>query len=345
MGQQDKVEEDNSSTTVLLHRIIDRYVDDELGAERFVPMATFRFIHVGTGLPLHVDGFGDKLASIRYGDCRDDFSLFSVEPAGEKGVYIRDTATGMPLHINGLGDRLASVRCGDCRDDYSKFCLEAAPAFPDIVIRNVAAASLLHVDANRDRLASARYPEKGRDESTSFLVEVNFAVQPCLLVHGSTLQHLHVDDKGDRLVKGLTGVGDDYSQYRLEPDHRGGFFLVNLGSGHPLHVDGLGDQLLSVRYGDCRDDFARFEILGSSDVIGSFHLICTATGRSFGLQGDGHFSSTKREPDVASTFFLPLLRASSGSAQQQNPKGAQIPEGYETRCRFGLFLGKASFSS
>ncbi|CAE7233894.1 unnamed protein product [Symbiodinium sp. CCMP2592] len=305
-------------------------------------MATFRFIHVGTGLPLHVDGLGDKLASIRYGDCRDDFSLFSVEPAGEKTVYIQDTATGMPLHINGLGDRLASVRCGDCRDDYSKFCLEAAPAFPDIVIRNVATASLLHVDANRDRLASARYPEKCRDENTSFHVEVSFAVQPCLLVHGSTLQHLRVDGLGDRLVKGLRGDGDDYSQYRLESDQAGGFFLVNQGSGHPLHVDGLGDQLLSVRYGDCRDDFARFAIWGSSDVIGSFHLICTATGRSFDLQEDGHFASAKRESDVASTFFLPLLRASSGSAQRPNPKGAQIPAGYETRYRFGTSFWKTS---
>ncbi|OLP74272.1 hypothetical protein AK812_SmicGene10605 [Symbiodinium microadriaticum] len=293
-------------------------------------MATFRFFHIGTGLPLHVDGLGDKLASIRYGDCRDEFSLFSVEPAGEKSVYIRDTATGMPLHINGLGDRLASVRCGDCRDGYSQFFLEAAPAFPDIVIRNVATNSLLHIDATRDKLASARYPEKGHDESVSFHVEVSFAPHPFRLVHGSTLQHLHVGLE-DRLVKGMTGEGDDYSRYRLEPHPQSGFFMVTLGSGNPLHVDGLGDQLLSVRYGDCRDDFARFEILESSEVIGSFHLICTATGRGVRLQEDGHFASTKGEPDVTSTFYLPLLRSSSGSAQLPTPQGAQIPAGYETR--------------
>jgi hypothetical protein len=32
-------------------------------------MATFRFVHCATGLPLHIDGCGDKLASVRYGDC------------------------------------------------------------------------------------------------------------------------------------------------------------------------------------------------------------------------------------------------------------------------------------
>ena len=176
---------------------------------------------------------------------------------------------------------------------------------------------------------------RGHDESVSFHVEVSFAPHPFRLVHGSTLQHLHVGLE-DRLVKGMTGEGDDYSRYRLEPDPQGGIFMVNLGSGNPLHVDGLGDQLLSVRYGDCRDDFARFEILESSEVIGSFHLICTATGRGVRLQEDGHFASTKGEPDVTSTFYLPQVRSSSGSAQLPNPQGAQIPAGYETRYRCGI---------
>eukprot|EP00435_Cladocopium_sp_Y103_P035485 s3152_g9.t1 len=107
-------------------------------------MATFRFVHCATGLPLHIDGCGDKLASVRYGDCRDDFSLFWLEPAGEDGtgespVFLRSLAMGLPLHINGLGDSLASVRCGDCRDDFSKFHLEeAAEAGAELRIRHLA---------------------------------------------------------------------------------------------------------------------------------------------------------------------------------------------------------------
>ncbi|CAK9034084.1 Serine/threonine-protein kinase Nek7 (Never in mitosis A-related kinase 7) (NimA-related protein kinase 7) [Durusdinium trenchii] len=120
-------------------------------------MATFRFIHAESGWPLHIDGLGDKLASLRYGDCRDDFSAFWIEPAGEGRVYLRNLATELPLHINGLGDQLASVRCGDCMDDYSQFYLCTAPfpsqSTPDgLLLLSVAMGRALRIGA--DRMAS-----------------------------------------------------------------------------------------------------------------------------------------------------------------------------------------------
>lgn len=129
-------------------------------------MATFRFIHAESGWPLHIDGLGDKLASLRYGDCRDDFSAFWIEPAGEGRVYLRNLATELPLHINGLGDQLASVRCGDCMDDYSQFYLCTAPfpsqSTPDgLLLLSVAMGRALRIGA--DRMASTM--EEGTDQA------------------------------------------------------------------------------------------------------------------------------------------------------------------------------------
>ena len=83
-------------------------------------------INMATGLPLHIDGGDDKMASVRYGDCRDDFSKFRMEKAGDKAFYLINMATGLPLHIDGGGDKMASVRYGDCRDDFAKFRFEKA---------------------------------------------------------------------------------------------------------------------------------------------------------------------------------------------------------------------------
>ena len=81
-------------------------------------------VNVATKLPLHLDGLGDKLASVRYGDCRDDFARFEIEMAGGDSFLLVNVATKLPLHIDGLGDKLASVRYGDCRDDFAKFTFD-----------------------------------------------------------------------------------------------------------------------------------------------------------------------------------------------------------------------------
>ena len=85
-------------------------------------------VQLSSGRPLHLDGFGDGLASTRY-DCLDDFAKFVLETApGDGGasgcVYLTCVANGMPLHANGLGDKLVSMRHGDIRDDWAQWVLQ-----------------------------------------------------------------------------------------------------------------------------------------------------------------------------------------------------------------------------
>ena len=55
-----------------------------------------------------------------------------------------------------------------------------------------------------------------------------------------------------------TATAATISKFRREDAGGGAFFVVNVATNLPLHIDGLGDKLASVRYGDCRDDFAKF---------------------------------------------------------------------------------------
>ena len=85
-------------------------------------------VQLSSGRPLHLDGFGDGLASTRY-DCLDDFAKFVLETAPSDGgasgcVYLTCVANGMPLHANGLGDKLVSMRHGDIRDDWAQWVLQ-----------------------------------------------------------------------------------------------------------------------------------------------------------------------------------------------------------------------------
>ena len=56
----------------------------------------------------------------------------------------------------------------------------------------------------------------------------------------------------------------------------GSHFLVSVSSGRALHLDGLGDKLASVRYGDVRDGYSHFRIetvLG--DASGAVYVVNT----------------------------------------------------------------------
>lgn len=78
----------------------------------------------------------------------------------------------------------------------------------------------------------------------------------------------HEGHEGEQAVaKGLatlrtvdaTGVpaDDTATHFTLEPSGEadGSHFLVSVSSGRALHLDGLGDKLASVRYGDVRDGY------------------------------------------------------------------------------------------
>ena len=81
-------------------------------------------VHAASGKPLHLDGLGDKLASTRYGNVRDDYSKFLLEavPGDPSGaVYLINKQTRMPLHANGLGDMLISTRFGNQRDTFAQW--------------------------------------------------------------------------------------------------------------------------------------------------------------------------------------------------------------------------------
>jgi hypothetical protein len=89
-------------------------------------------INVGTGLPLHVDGNGDKRASVRWGNIRDAWSKFRIVNTGDNdgSKFLINVGTGLPLHVDGNGDKHASVRWGNIRDAWSKFKITQPPTPP-----------------------------------------------------------------------------------------------------------------------------------------------------------------------------------------------------------------------
>jgi hypothetical protein len=83
-------------------------------------------VSVSSGRALHLDGLGDKLASVRYGDVRDGYSHFRLEtvPGDVSGaVYVVNKMTRSPLHANGLDDQLVSTRFGSVRDDWAQWAV------------------------------------------------------------------------------------------------------------------------------------------------------------------------------------------------------------------------------
>ncbi|CAK9117338.1 unnamed protein product [Durusdinium trenchii] len=283
-------------------------------------MATFRFIHAESGWPLHIDGLGDKLASLRYGDCRDDFSAFWIEPAGEGRVYLRNLATELPLHINGLGDQLASVRCGDCMDDYSQFYLCTAPfpsqSTPDgLLLLSVAMGRALRIGA--DRMASTM--EEGTDQESIFRLEAHaIGLRTCRLL-GPQQMPLHVDGLGDQMASQRFGhLQDEYCKFNLELSPEGGFFLINLGSGLPLRVDSDGQVSVSA---DARDAFARFA-LDAATSPGSFYVKSVGAGKAVCIHEKMAILEDDHTP--ATAFWLPICREVS----EAKSKG-DIPSGYE----------------
>ncbi|CAJ1328424.1 unnamed protein product [Effrenium voratum] len=286
-------------------------------------MATFRFIHAETGWPLHIDGWGDKLASVRYGDCRDDFSAFWIEPAGEGRVYLRNLATGLPLHINGLGDQLASVRCGDCTDEYSQFHLRAAATSEEgLVLLSVAMDRPLRIGV--DQMASTI--ESVEAEESIFRLEAHgMGLRSCLLLASEELTPLHVDGLGDQLASLRFGqLQDEYCKFKLEASPEGGFFLINVGSGFPLRIDSNGRVSVSAQ--DCRDAFACFALDPEPLVPGSFHIKSVGAGKAICI----HEKLAILEDDhtcAASAFWLPICRESVKSSRKS--RRSDIPSGYE----------------
>merc|ERR1712139_339542 len=83
------------------------------------------------------------------------------------------------------------------------------------------------------------------------------------------------NDNDDKIVS-AGDMSDDYSVFVFEKQVDGSYRIRVNADGQYLHVDGLGDELLSTRY-QSDDEYTRFFLEALSD--GSWRLKLKGTGK------------------------------------------------------------------
>jgi hypothetical protein len=124
-------------------------------------------------------------------------------------------------------------------------------------------------------------------------------------------------------------------------DSDGSMFVINTGTGLPLHVDGNGDKLASVRWGNVRDAFSKFRIVNTGDSDGSKFLINVGTGLPLHIDGGctwrgygwrmhlkcGDKLASVRWGNVRDAFSKFKIRTTSDWICKRNPHPVFCPNG------------------
>lgn len=236
---------------------------------RFVYNSRHKHIKcVANGDVMHWDGLGDKLISGRYGnpgcdpDSPDAWSCFDFD---EDTGFIR--AIGDPgmtephvVHHDGLGDSLLSTRyCNpgqepDCPDVWCEWEIVAEP----FMIKNKETGCYLHYDGLGDKILSSRYCNEGCEpDSPDDWCKFTYDERTKRLRSFANGDCMHWDGLGDQLISGRYGnpgcdpdAPDLWSRFEYDYDNKRIYALGDPGMKEPhvLHLDQLGDKLVSTRY-------------------------------------------------------------------------------------------------